>query len=295
MSLKEIIMSIRPWSLIISLISVSAGFAFAFYEGYSFNPLLYILTLVGAVCAQSAVNVINDYFDTIYGIDKPDTPTVKYRPHLVVQGIFKPIQLIYMTLGFIVIGMATAVVLFLLSRSLVLAFGALGILLIYAWSGPPFKLKYVGLAEFENFLVFGPVIVVASYYVQAGTISPLVLLASLPFGFSEAVVDFANNLRDIDFDKKANIKTIPTMLGKEKALKVYSALLFIPNVLVVLFVILGIFKPISLITLLSIPLALKLIKEFKKEVPLMADAKTSSHNTLFSFLLIISFILVVFI
>jgi len=291
MSLKDKILIVRPWSLVISLISVTGGTAFAFYEGYPFNPLFYVLALIGAVSAQTAVNVIDDYFDVIYGADKPNAPTAKYRPHLVLQGIYRPVDLIYMTMGLIGIGTIVAIVLFILSRPLVLLFGALAVFLIYIWAGPPFKLKYIGLAEFENFLVFGPVMVTAAYYVQSGIVTTSAILASIPFGFSEAVIDYANNLRDVEYDKEAKARTIPIILGKEKALLLYDFLIILPNIVVIILVALGIFKPISLITLISLPLAIQLIRKFKKQIPLTADPETSKHNILFASLLIISFII----
>lgn len=291
MSLKDKILFVRPWSLVISIISVSGGTAFAFFQGFPFNPLLYILALIGALAAQTAVNVIDDYFDVIYGADNPNAPTAKYRPHLVLQGVFRPVDLIYITIGLIGFGSIITIILYFLSRPLVLIFAAIAVFLIYIWAGPPFKLKYIGLAEFENFLVFGPIMVTAAYYVQSGTINIPAILASLPFGFSEAVIDYSNNLRDVEYDKEAKAKTIPIILGKDRALLVYDFLLLLPNISVVILVFLGIFKPISLITLFSLPLAFYLIRKFRKQIPITADPETSNHNTMFALLLILSFII----
>jgi len=33
------------------------------------------------VAMHAAGNVINDYFDSRHQVDRPDSPTVKYRPH----------------------------------------------------------------------------------------------------------------------------------------------------------------------------------------------------------------------
>jgi 1,4-dihydroxy-2-naphthoate octaprenyltransferase len=78
MALKDYLLVTRPWSFTMSLISVSVGTLVAAEDG----ELLwgwYLLTLLGMVCFHAAANVLNDYFDTGYGIDRPDSPTVHYR------------------------------------------------------------------------------------------------------------------------------------------------------------------------------------------------------------------------
>ena len=76
-----------------SLISVSAGTLIAAEEG----PILwgwYALVCIGIVCFHATANICNDYFDTRYQVDQPDSPTARYRPQPILTGMFTPAQLL---------------------------------------------------------------------------------------------------------------------------------------------------------------------------------------------------------
>ena len=77
--MKNYFIATRPWSFTMSLISVSIGTLIASEE----TPVLwgwYILVCFGIVCFHATANGYNDYFDTRYQVDQPDSPTARYRP-----------------------------------------------------------------------------------------------------------------------------------------------------------------------------------------------------------------------
>jgi 1,4-dihydroxy-2-naphthoate octaprenyltransferase len=91
--LKDYFIATRPWSFTMSLISVSAGTLLAAEDG----PILwrwYALASIGIVCFHAAANIYNDYFDTRYQVDQPDSPTARYRPQPILTGMFTPAQLL---------------------------------------------------------------------------------------------------------------------------------------------------------------------------------------------------------
>ena len=63
-----------------------------------------------------------------------------------------------------------------------LALGLLSIAAAYLYTGGPKPYGYLGLGDLAVFLFFGLGAVAGTYYVQAQTVSPLALLASLPVG-----------------------------------------------------------------------------------------------------------------
>ena len=81
MDIKQLFIISRPWSFMMTIISVSLGAVLALYMRSQIDILAYILSLLGAVVLHAATNIINDYFDIIYRVDVPGAPTTKYRPH----------------------------------------------------------------------------------------------------------------------------------------------------------------------------------------------------------------------
>ena len=91
--IKDYFIATRPWSFSMSLISVSIGTLLA-AEGGSILWGWYLLVCFGIVCFHAAANIFNDYFDTRYHVDQPDSPTARYRPQPILAGIFTPAQLL---------------------------------------------------------------------------------------------------------------------------------------------------------------------------------------------------------
>ena len=81
----------RPWSFSMTAISVSVGSALAALDG-SFSWPLYFLALIGAVMMHAASNFINDYDDVRHGVDSPEVPTARYRPHPLMNGRLAPVH-----------------------------------------------------------------------------------------------------------------------------------------------------------------------------------------------------------
>jgi len=75
-------------------VSISVGAAYAYNSHGSFDPIIYIITLIGSMAFHAFVDITNDYFDTIYGVNRPGAPTTRYRPHPIISGIMTPSQAI---------------------------------------------------------------------------------------------------------------------------------------------------------------------------------------------------------
>jgi 1,4-dihydroxy-2-naphthoate octaprenyltransferase len=75
------LLALRPWSFPMTAVSISIGAAYAYSSYHVFDPTIYVITLIGSIALHAFVNITNDYFDTIYGVDRPGAPTTRYRPH----------------------------------------------------------------------------------------------------------------------------------------------------------------------------------------------------------------------
>jgi 1,4-dihydroxy-2-naphthoate octaprenyltransferase len=290
MNLKIWFLATRPWSFTMTAISVGVGGAVAALDG-TFDVWLFLLTLVGAVCVHGATNLINDYFDYKSGVDRPGAPTTLYRPHPLVQGLISPRAVLWVSVGLYAIAAIIGLALLALKGAGLLWFILVGAIASFFYTAGPIKYKYLALGELAVFLMWGPVIVGGTYFVQRGSLSPDAVLISVPFGLLVALVLLANNLRDIDYDRSAGIATLGTLLGQQKTRVLYQGLILLAYLAIALLIALKILSPWGLLVFFSAPVAFRLIRTLQREIPNDADARTAQLDTLFGVWLIIGLIL----
>jgi 1,4-dihydroxy-2-naphthoate polyprenyltransferase len=290
MNLKIWFLATRPWSFTMTAISVGVGGAVAALDG-AFDVWLFLLTLVGAVCVHGATNLINDYFDYKSGVDRPGAPTTLYRPHPLVQGLISPQAVLWVSAGLYAIAAIIGLALLALKGAGLLWFILVGAIASFFYTAGPIKYKYIALGEFSVFLMWGPVIVGGTYFVQRGSLSLDAVLISVPFGLLVALVLLANNLRDIDYDRSAGIATLGTLLGQQKTRVLYQGLILLAYLAIALLIALKILSPWGLLVFFSAPVAFRLIRTLQREIPNDADARTAQLDTLFGVWLIVGLIL----
>lgn len=287
---KNYFIATRPWSFTMSLISVSVGTLLA-AEKVPIEGGWFSLVCVGIVCFHATANIYNDYFDTRYQIDQPDSPTAQYRPQPLLTGMFTPRQLLTEALVLNLITIAIGLILAFQRSFLVFWIGVSGLLASVFYTAGPLKLKYKAWGEFLVFLMWGPLMFEGAYAVQAQALSLKAFFVSLPFGILVALVLLANNMRDIAYDSRQGIKTVGILLGSHRSFILYASLILVAYLSVLGMVLLGILSPWGLLVFLSLPKALHLLRIFMKRIPEAADAITAQLDTLFGLLLIASLIM----
>jgi 1,4-dihydroxy-2-naphthoate octaprenyltransferase len=268
-----------------SLMSVSVGTLLAAEEG----PILwtwFAVTAVGIVLFHAAANVINDYYDTLYKIDQPDSPTAKYRRHPILSGMMTPPQLLIQAIILFALTFAIGLTTALLRSYHVLWIGVVGLLTSFYYTAGPAKLKHRALGEFAVFMMWGPLMVEGAYAVQRQMLSLKALYISIPFGILVALVLLANNMRDIDYDSRHNVKTLGILLGIRKSYILFAGLIVAAYASVLGMMMAGILSLWGFLIVLSLPSAWSLLKTFRQHIPDMADALTAKFDTVFGFLLI---------
>jgi 1,4-dihydroxy-2-naphthoate octaprenyltransferase len=290
MNLKIWFLATRPWSFTMTAISVGVGGAVAALDG-AFDVWLFLLTLVGAVCVHGATNLINDYFDYKSGVDRPGAPTTLYRPHPLVEELIFPQTVLTISLILYAIAAMIGLELIRLKGAGLLWFILVGAIASFFYTAGPIKYKYLALGELAVFLMWGPVIVGGTYFVQRGSLSLDAVLISVPFGLLVALVLLANNLRDIDYDRSAGIATLGTLLGQQKTRVLYQGLILLAYLATALLIALKILSPWGLLVFFSAPVAFRLIRTLQREIPNDADARTAQLDTLFGVWLIVGLIL----
>jgi 1,4-dihydroxy-2-naphthoate octaprenyltransferase len=244
---REWLAGTRPKTLPAAVVPVLIGSGVALgYGGFSWWRAL--LALVVALALQVGVNFANDYSDGIRGSDERRVGPVR----LVAAGLAPPRQVLLAALGcFLAAGLAGLALAAVTSWWLV-AVGAACIAAAWFYTGGPKPYGYSGLGEVFVFLCFGVVAVAGTAYVQMKALTWLGLAASVPAGLLACALLMVNNLRDIGTDTVAGKRTLAVMLGDARSRAGYVLTLLVPFGIAAL---LAFFRPLTLLTVLTLPLA----------------------------------------
>jgi 1,4-dihydroxy-2-naphthoate octaprenyltransferase len=253
-----------------AVVPIILGTAMAWYDG-SLNWLYFLLALVGGVAAHAATNVINDYFDHIYGNDEANESPTPFSggSRMIQEGLLSPRQ----TLTIALTAYATTVLIGLVLTALrgwpVLLIGVIGAAISFLYS---FKVAYWGhgLGELFVALGFGPVMVMGAYFVQTQEFSWAALWASIPVALLIAGVLYINEFPDYPADASVDKDTLVVVLGRKAAVPGYIAIMMGSYLTIVLGVALQFLPWSTLIALLTLPLAWKAIqgaRHFHQDMP----------------------------
>jgi 1,4-dihydroxy-2-naphthoate octaprenyltransferase len=280
----------RPWSFTMTAISVSVGSALAALDG-PFDWPLGLLALLSAVLLHAATNLINDYYDVINGVDSIEAATAQYRPHPLVEGLIPVAHVRWVAYGLFLSAAAIGLYLTVVCGRVVLIIGLVGLLAGLTYTAPPLKYKYVALGEVSVFIMWGPLMVEGAYFVQRQSLSAQALWVSLPFGALVALVLLANNIRDIEHDRRRGIRTLAIVLGRRLGLSAYRSLIILAYAGILALALTGVLTMWVLIIFASLPLAIRLLRQMGQAIPANADALTAKLDTAFGLLLVVSLII----
>jgi 1,4-dihydroxy-2-naphthoate octaprenyltransferase len=203
----------------IAPVVVGTGLALA---SHHFRLLPALAALFGAVILQIGVNLANDYFDYVKGVDT----TERLGPIRVTQsGLIAPARVragLAVTMG---LALAVGVYLVLVGGWPILTIGLASICAALTYSGGPYPLASHGLGEVFVFIFFGLVAVCGTYYVQALSLTIVVVTAAVPVGLLITAILVVNNLRDIQTDRRAGKYTLAVILGIRRTRIEYVLLL----------------------------------------------------------------------
>lgn len=210
----------RPRTLPAAVAPVFAGSGAAYLAG-GFHAILALGCLVVALALQIGVNYANDYSDGVRGTDAERVGPMR----LVGSGAASPAAV--KVAAFACFGLAAVVglgVVVASGRWWLLAVGAASILAAWFYTGGSRPYGYAGLGELAVFVFFGLVAVLGTTYVQAGRVTWASLLAAVAVGLVACQVLVANNLRDIDGDRRVGKRTLATRLGDLGTRRLYLAM-----------------------------------------------------------------------
>ncbi|AHE98000.1 1,4-dihydroxy-2-naphthoate prenyltransferase [Thioalkalivibrio paradoxus ARh 1] len=186
-----------------------------------FSWITAVLCVVCAVALQLAVNIANDLFDGLSGVDQADRlgPVRALQAGLLSAGELRAGLIV--TLG---IAVATGLWLIAFGHWLLWLLGALAVLAVLGYSGGRRPYANRALGEVAVWLFFGPVAVLGGLLAQRSPIAPEAVFAAALVGLPVAAILVVNNLRDRHTDARAGKYTLAVRLGPEGTRWLFAAL-----------------------------------------------------------------------
>ncbi|MDX1691264.1 MAG: 1,4-dihydroxy-2-naphthoate polyprenyltransferase [Acidimicrobiia bacterium] len=246
------VLAARPPTLLAAVSPVLAGAGLAVDDG-AFRWDAFVVTLVTAVLLNVGVNFANDASDAARGADTPDRLG---PPRAVATGLIDP-RAMWRGVA-VVFGLAIAGGAYLawIAGPWIVVIGVASILAALGYTGGPVPYGYRGLGEAFVFVFFGVVATVGSRFVHDGSAPLDAWLASVPIGFLVTAILVANNVRDLDTDRRAGKRTLAVLLGRRRTEIVYAVLVLGAFAVLALFAGVGWMPRGTLLGLVALPLAI---------------------------------------
>lgn len=296
-TINDWVIASRPWSFTASLIPVIAITAYLFFQsrlqGWECDWWNALLSLPMLMCLQAAGNLIGDYYDHVCKVDLPGSLNgVRH----IQSGKFTPKEVLHYGYTMLAVAALLGIVILIRSSWDAAWIGILGLLMVYFYPW----LKYHALGDLDVLLGYALLPALGVSYVVTGIYHWEVLLLSLPFGSLTVAILHANNTRDILNDQRAGIKTMCISIGGVASKYIYMVELVLAYVLIVTFFALGLTPATTLITFLTLPLAVRNIRTMMNAEPLaeepiaMLDKMTAQLQLTFGLLFTASFVVSAF-
>ncbi|WGL61280.1 1,4-dihydroxy-2-naphthoate octaprenyltransferase [Pigmentibacter sp. JX0631] len=245
------------------LISTMLSFHYSLTVNYQKICFLSILALFSTIFIQIGTNLINDALDFKKGADNEN----RLGPKRVTQsGLLSAKQV--MIGGFLsfLISVLLAIPLVLHSGFPIIVIGLVALLFGYLYTGGPYPLAYKGLGELFVILFFGLVAVGGVFYLQTGFLNTAALIAGLEVGLLATVLISINNYRDYLEDRKVRKMTLAARFGPCFA-KYEILFLYFSTYSIHLYWFYEINSWSALLPFVTLPLAIKIVKDLFHQEP----------------------------
>ncbi len=220
----------RPGFLTITAVAVLIGVATAAHDGH-FEPLRAAVSVLLAILAHAAANVLNDYHDALNGADAANRTAISPftgGSRLIQNGevsVRDTGRLATALLAFVVpAGMALAA----FSGPGLLAIGLAGLLLGWAYSAPPLALMTRGLGELAVAAAWW-LVVLGADYVQRRQWLPVPALSAVSFGLLVMNLLLINGFPDAQADASVGKRSLVVRLGARAAAGLYLGIVVLAH------------------------------------------------------------------
>ena len=229
-----------------------------------------LIIIIGLMLAHASNNMINDFFDTLHGVDTEGYPRTQYGPHALIDNLISKNGLILAIFVCNVIDLLIAVYFYQKIGPEILYFVFAGLAISIFYVAKPIRLKNIGLGEFAIGLVYGPLMVGGTFMALTGesfgsqTLNNA-FLVSIPFGLTVMTMIMGKHMDKYEADTAKPVHTLPVMIGMNWASKVSQATIVLFFIFSLLSVMQGHYA--MAIVIFAMPRAMYVIKKFNEPVP----------------------------
>jgi len=249
----------RPAFLTASLMACLIGLAIARHDGLVFDVMAATVTLLSALLAHAAANVLNDYYDAMNGTDACNVERVypfTGGSRFIQNGVLTEIQT--RNFGFSLLAGVMLAGLWLMANSgfQLMYVGLAGLFIGWAYSAPPLRLNSRGLGELcvaAGFLA----ITVGTDFVQRKGFAGAPVIAGLSYALLVTNLLYINQFPDRAADTAAGKLHWVARMEVQHARWGYVLIVAIAYIWLLLSVALGWLPVLAMIALLALPLSVK--------------------------------------
>ncbi|HEU0257458.1 MAG TPA: 1,4-dihydroxy-2-naphthoate polyprenyltransferase [Microbacteriaceae bacterium] len=241
---------LRTLPLAIAPVLIGTGASVVTLGDQQWHWLRALGCLAVALFLQIAVNFANDYSDGVRGAD-----VYRVGPsRLTGSGKARPRTVLVTALVFFALAGAVGLALVIVTEHWwLIAVGAAAIVAAWFYTGGKHPYGYHALGEVAVFVFFGLVATAGTAYILAGQVGFEGWLGGVEAGLLACAVLVANNLRDIDTDRRSGKHTLSVRLGARGSKILFCALVFVAYLIVAFF---GLFFTFAWLTLFTLLLAI---------------------------------------
>lgn len=250
----------RPRTLSIAVTPVVVGSTAAWAAGAPLSWPVFLATLFAATLIQVGTNLHNDAADHLRGNDLAD----RVGPlRVTAAGWANAATVRRAALATFAAALLTGAFLVSVGGWPILAIGLTALAAGAAYSGGPLPISHTPFGELFVWMFFGLAAVAGSYWLQAGSLHPVALLAGAAVGAPAAAVLMVNNIRDRATDLRAGRRTLAGLLSPTASQRIYAGLMLVPYALLPMIVLEGRRSGV-LAALLALPASLWLTRQLRR-------------------------------
>ena len=258
--IQELIPLTRPRTLAAALGPTILGASFSYYafgaaRGTGLAIFHTILIFLAVVTAQIVANLWNEYKDFKSGLDAGQKVG---NAGSITRGAITPELIVTMIRVLMVVPIIIGAYLSATITWYYVPAGFVCILISFLYSGGPKPISRTPFGEISSGIAMGLAIVLITGYAWTRELSLALLIPAIPSTLLVGSIMLTNNIRDIRNDESHG-RTLPIVLGRERALSLMSIMYIFNFIWIVAWIIVGHMTWFSLLAFLAIPLAFKTV------------------------------------
>lgn len=215
----------RPPFHLVGIIPFILGTFLAYEFAAKFSPAVFVLGISGVILIMLSTYHTGEFFDRKGDIISGRLHQNRFAggSRVLAGGKMPPVVALWTSIISLILAAFAGIVLqfVLKTGDFTLLLGCLGAFPGFFYSAEPLRLVRRGLGEIFIGFCYGWLPVASAYYIQTGSIHPLIYWFAIPIGLSIFNVILLNEFPDYEADLATDKKNLLYRLGRQKAIVLF--------------------------------------------------------------------------